>query len=155
MTILFPDILTYCVWVFYHEINFWYSFMDNDVYHYSHFRHHWDTFDAFATNEICHWIFEIRVYYKAEKNMISCISHLLNPSFYLVYLLSIFLPRIQFDIAILIYLLCCGFLKGVGLWCYTPLSTIFKLFRGGQFYWWMKVEYLEKNTDLPQVIDKL
>ena len=27
--------------------------------------------------------------------------------------------------------------------------------RGGQFYWCMKPKYLEENTDLPQVTDKL
>jgi hypothetical protein len=38
---------------------------------------------------------------------------------------------------------------------FTFISTIFQLFRGGQFYLKRKPEYLEKIADLSQDTDKL
>ena len=44
---------------------------------------------------------------------------------------------------------------GFWFWCLTPLSTIFHLYRAGQFRWRRKPQYMKKATDMPQITDKL
>jgi hypothetical protein len=38
---------------------------------------------------------------------------------------------------------------------FNATFKIFPLYRGGQFYWWRKLEYLVKTTEFPQITDKL
>ena len=38
---------------------------------------------------------------------------------------------------------------------FNAIFNNIQLYRGGQFYWWMKPEYPEQTIDLSQVTDKL
>ena len=41
------------------------------------------------------------------------------------------------------------------LWCLGLLPTLFRLYRGGQFYWWRKPEYTQKATDMSQFTETI
>jgi hypothetical protein len=43
----------------------------------------------------------------------------------------------------------------INCWCLTPLSAIFQLYHGNQFYWLKKLEYPERTTDHGQATGKL
>jgi ABC-type microcin C transport system permease subunit YejB len=48
-----------------------------------------------------------------------------------------------------------GFTTTYAISALTPLLIILQLYRGGQFYWWRKLEDPEKTTDLSKITDKL
>jgi hypothetical protein len=66
--------------------------------------------------------------------LVLCISFfLLAESFSDFFVVTVKYARFQANFIILVVV--------YGLLCLTPLSTIFHLFRGRQFYWWSKPEY--------------
>ena len=49
----------------------------------------------------------------------------------------------------------CTVFVGLGVMVFNATFNNIKLYRGGQFYWWLKPEYPNKTVDLPQVTNKL
>jgi hypothetical protein len=90
--------------------------------------------------------------------------HLFNVFYLVIHCLQGTMSNSSFKFALFVLLTIMN-LKGnafrwstlLGLWCLMPLSTIFKLYHGGQFYRWRRLQYPRENHRpvTTQVTDKL
>ena len=71
--------------------------------------------------------------------------------YFVIIISKIKCPKFKFNI---MYFQIPQYNWSVGLWCLSQVSSTFQLYRGSQFYWWRKPEYLEKTADWSQVTDK-
>ena len=123
------DLLYFCFWSLCCMLNKWYNFQWKLCF----FNTHWlCLFMYYLLLYFCLFVIKCKVVFKT-------IQYLIIFSFILI--ITLWLKGWKY--------------RDYGLWSLTLLSTLFHVYRGGQFYSWRKPEYPDKTIDLPEVTEKL